>query len=176
MMADTPDIPEAKDRFETSVAITIAVVAVILSWISNRGDDAKTSAIIKTNEASNKWGHFQSKSIKERLIETTLDLTGNLSTAAADGDSPSQLVRNLRSEVERYKSEKGAIEKEAAQLQEEAGLHMRINDRCGSGCLILQVAIVIASVAILARSKFLWIGSMLLAVVGSVIGISSHFM
>ncbi len=175
-MADTPEIPEAKDRFETSVAITIALVAVVLSWISNRGDDAKTSAIIKTNEASNKWGHFQSKSIKERLIEATLDLTMTMNAAAAEGDPPAKLAQTLRTEVDRYKNEKGNIEKEASQLQEEAALHMRINDRCGSGCLIMQVSIVIASVAILARSKFLWIGSMVLAVVGSVIGISSHFM
>ena len=51
-MPDAPEIPEAKDRFEKTVAITIAVVAVILSWMSNRGDDAKTSAIIKTLDLS----------------------------------------------------------------------------------------------------------------------------
>ncbi len=175
-MSDMPEIPEAKDRFETSVAITIAVAAVILSWISNRGDDAKTSAIIMTNEASNKWGHFQSKSIKERLVEITVDLASNLNGAAAGGDPASGLSAKLHPEAERYRSEKGDIEKEAALLQAEAALHMRINDRCGLASLLLQVAIVISSVAILARSKSFWFGAILLATAGSVIGISSHFM
>jgi len=174
-MSDTPEIPEAKDRFETTVAITIAVAAVILSWISNRGDDAKTGAIIKTNEAANKWGHFQSKSIKERMVETTLDLASSWKGRAGEGDPPVQLA-NWKSEIDRYRSEKGTIEKEAAQLQEKAAFDMRVNDRCGLGCLILQIAIVISSVSILARSKFLWMGGIVLAVVGSVIGISSHFM
>ena len=176
LMPDKPEIPEARDRFEKSVAVTIAVVAVMLSWISNRGDDAKTSAIIKTNEAANKWGHFQSKSIKERIVEATLELASNMNGAAAGAELSSGPIANLRNEVERYQSEKAAIEKDAEQLRTQAEREMRINDRCGSGSLILQVAIVIASVAILARSKLLWIGGMLLGTIGSAIGISSLFM
>jgi hypothetical protein len=175
-MPDKPEIPEARDRFEKSVAVTIAVVAVLLSWISNRGDDAKTSAIIKTNEASNKWGHFQSKSIKERIVEATLELASNMTDTAAGGAAPSPPIANLRNEVERYQTEKAAIEKEAEELRTDAEREMRINDRCGTGSLILQVAIVVGSVAILARSKLLWIGGTVLGAVGSVIGISSLFM
>jgi len=85
-MPENPEIPEAKDSFEKSVAVTIAVVAVILSWISNRGDDAKTSAIIRTNEATDEWGHFQSKSIKERIVAATLELASNMTDAAASGE------------------------------------------------------------------------------------------
>ena len=175
-MSNAPEIPEANDRFEKMVAITIAVVAVVLSWISNVGDDAKTNSIIKTNEATNKWGHFQSKSIKERLIAASLDLASNRNGAAADGDQQSRLTASLRDEIERYRTEKAAIEQEAEKLQAEAARNMRINDRCSTGCLLLQVAIVVASMAILARAKSFWIAGMLLAAAGTVIGISAHFM
>jgi hypothetical protein len=175
-MPEKPEIPEAKDRFEKSVAVTIAVIAVILSWISSRGDEAKTSAIIKTNAASNKWGHFQSKSIKERIVEATLELASNMTYEAAGGEARSKSIANLRNEVERYEKEKVAIEEEAEQLRTEAEREMRINDRCDSASLVLQVAIVIASVAILARSKLMWIGGIALGVFGSAIGISSLFM
>jgi hypothetical protein len=175
-MSDAPEIPEAKDRFEMTVALTIAVIAVVLSWISNFGDDAKTNAIIKTNEATNKWGHFQSKSIKEKLIATTLDVAATRAETAAGTGQESALEASLRNEVNRYKSEKADVQQEAEKLQAEADLNMKINDRCGKGALLLQVSIVIASVAILARAKSLWIASILLAVIGSAIGISSHFM
>lgn len=175
-MSNVPEIPEARDRFEKTVAISIAVVAVFLSWISNRGDDAKTNAIVKTNEATNKWGHFQSKSIKERLIAAALELESNRKGAAADGDPHSRLPASLRNEVERYRNEKAALEQEAENLQAQAARNLRINDRCGTGSLLLQVAIVIASMAILARSRSFWIAGMLLAATGSLIGISSHFM
>ena len=175
-MSQTPEIPEARDRFETSVAVTIAILAVVLSWISNRGDDAKTSAIIKTNEATNKWGHFQSKSIKERMVSATAELASHMKGDAGTGESATDLIASLRNEVERYSNEKAAMESEAERLRTEAQSSMRINDRCGSGSLILQVSIVVASVSIIARSRFLWLGGMLLGAIGSVIGISSHFM
>ena len=43
-------IPEAKDAFEKQVAVTIASLAVVLAVIGNKGDNAKTDAIIKTND------------------------------------------------------------------------------------------------------------------------------
>jgi hypothetical protein len=175
-MSNAPEIPEPKDHFEMTVAVTIAIVAVILSWITSRGDDAKTNAIIMTNAAANKWGHFQSKSIKERVMATSLDLASLMSVPAANEQAHSKLTSNLREEIDRYHSEKGAIEQEAEKIQAEAEVNMRINDRCGTGCLLLQVAIVIGSMAVLARAKSLWIGCILLAAVGSLVGISSHFM
>ena len=54
-MAEAPEIPEAKNPFERMVAVSIATMAVCLSVINIHGDNAKTDAIIKTNEASNKW-------------------------------------------------------------------------------------------------------------------------
>lgn len=60
-MAEAPEIPEANDPFEKQVAVTIACLAVVLAFIGNKGDNAKTDAIIKTNEASNQWGYFQAK-------------------------------------------------------------------------------------------------------------------
>lgn len=175
-MSNAPEVPKAQDRFEISVAITIAIIAVILSWMTSRGDDSKTNAILMTNEAANKWGHYQSKSIKERVMATSLDLASVMNGPAADPEQHSKLAAKLREEVDRYKSEKADIEKEAQKIQADAAFNMRINDRCGTGCLMLQVSIVITSMAVLARAKSLWIAGILLAATGSAVGISSYFM
>ena len=37
-MADAPEIPEANDPFEKRVAVTIALIAIVLSFIQNAGD------------------------------------------------------------------------------------------------------------------------------------------
>ena len=50
-MSETPEIPEANDPFSKQVAITIALLAVVLAVIENKGDNAKTDAIIKTSNA-----------------------------------------------------------------------------------------------------------------------------
>ncbi len=51
-MAEAPEIPEAKDPFEKRVAVTIAVLAVVLAVVGNKGDNAKTDAIIKPKNGS----------------------------------------------------------------------------------------------------------------------------
>lgn len=73
--------------------------------------------------------------------------------------------------MEEYKSEQAAIKAHAEAAQEDAELGSKINDRCDQASLALQIAIVIASVSILASSRAFWILSVVLGVVGSVIGV-----
>ena len=65
------------------LAATIAMLAVVLSFVGNCGDNAKTDAIIKTNEAANKWSHFQAKSVKGQLSEMQVNLIETLGGSAA---------------------------------------------------------------------------------------------
>lgn len=55
-MAEQAEIPEVDSPFGKRVAVTIAIVAVVMAIISNRGDDAKTDALLKTTQSANKWG------------------------------------------------------------------------------------------------------------------------
>ena len=73
-MEEIKELPEAKDPFERKVALSIAIIAVILAVFSTYGDHAKTSAIILTNQASDEWSFYQAKSIKEHLVETETKL------------------------------------------------------------------------------------------------------
>ena len=174
-MADAPEIPEAHDPFEKRVAISIAGLAVVLSVVGNKGDNAKTDAIIQTNEASNQWSHYQSKSLKEGLARLESSLLGRLQTAA----SSEELVerrKSLTSETERYKSEQVDIFAEARKCKVEAERFSRINDQCDLSALALQIGIVIASVAILARWRVLWFISLALGAVGTFIGVRAFMM
>ena len=161
-MADSPELPEAKDPFEKKIAISIAIIAVLLSYISMKGDNAKTDAIIKTNEAANAWGYFQAKSIKGSLVKMESDLL-----AASSGDTTKKR-EELRSESERYDKEKEEIKKKAEELQAEAKVQSDMNDRCALSALFLQVAVVICSVAILSRLHLFWYSGLALAAVGVV--------
>jgi hypothetical protein len=176
-MPDVPEIPEAKDPFEKQVAVTIAIIAIVLSFVSNKGDNAKADAIIRTNEATNQWGYYQAKSIKGQMAEMHASLLSRLpaaqgatpETAAADAD-------RLRKEATRYDAEKGEIQTKAKELQAEAERMQKINDRCDMSALFLQIGIVISSVAILASSRpFWWIG-ILLGIIGTVVGVTAFLM
>ena len=170
-MPDAPEIPEASDPFEKRAAVTIAILAVALAVVGNKGDNAKTDAIIKTNEASNQWGYYQAKGIKGGIASAEQELLTVLvpsQTAAAD---VAKITERLKSDAERYKTEQVEIKANAEKAEKEAEQGSQINDRCDQGSLALQIAIVIASVSILARSQAFWIASIVLGLIGVVIGV-----
>jgi uncharacterized small protein (DUF1192 family) len=171
MSAQAPEIPDAKDRFEKSLAVSIACMAVVLAIISDQADAAKTEAILSTNEAANAWSYFQAKSTKQHVTESDLYLLGVLE---ADGEAG--LRAKLGAEVERYEAEKNTIKLEAEQLTAQATHARSVDDRAGQGALFLQLAIVLASVAMLARWSKLWILSLLVGLVGAGVGLSSWLM
>lgn len=160
-MADAPEIPEANDSFEKKVAVTIAVVAVFLAFIDNAGNNGTSQSIVKTNEASNQWAYFQSKSIKENLMEVEHDLLARLATT----DQKERLAQ-LKAEEARYKQEKGEIKAAAEALTKEAKEGAAIDDRADMAALFLQVSIVISSIAILAKSEKFWWAGLVFAVIG----------
>ena len=174
-MADAPEIPNATDPFEKMVAISIAALAVALSLISNKGDNAKTDAIIQTNEASNQWARYQSKSIKSALALVESDLLARLQPAPQATDIPAQ-IEKLKGEQARYDADEKEITALAKAAQASAATASSINDRCDLASLAIQIGIVLASVSILSRWKALWLVSLALGIAGAIIGATAFFL
>src|SRR5688572_25019988 len=104
----------AGDRsFETRAGLTLAVLAAILAvnelGAGKYGDDE----ILGSNERSQAYAWYQSKSIKESLVEGQLQLLESLVqagsvTAGARQGIDSQIGK-LKEDVKRYKKEKKEI-------------------------------------------------------------------
>jgi Domain of unknown function (DUF4337) len=172
-MAEIPEIPEAADPFEKRVALTIAILAVVLSFIGNLGDNAKTEAILKTNEATNKWGYFQAKSIKGQLSKIESDLLVNLSSGNSSEKS-GELVEKLKADAERYEHEKTEIKTEAEHLTAEAKHESDVNEHCDRAALFLQIGVVICSVSILSGWRPFWFIGIGLGIVGIAFGVAAY--
>ena len=174
-MADAPEIPEARDPFDKRVALTIAILAICLSFIASLGDNAKTSAILKTSEASDQWNYFQAKSTKALLAAMHGDLIMRLSTDERAGDARDRAVQ-LGKDAQRYDIEKSEIKNQAESLVAQAKHFSAINDRCDQAALLLQIAVIVCSVAILGQShKFWWLG-LLLGTAGIVVGATAYLL
>ena len=173
-MPETPEIPEAKDPFEKCAAITVAILAVVLAILGNKAENARTEAIIKTNKAADGWAHYQAKSIKAGILTAEQELLTALAPAqTAAAKIPTNAERLKK--IEDYKTEQKEIEKEALDAQKEAGQMLKISEGCEHGSLALQIAIVLASVSILARSRAFWIASVILGLLGAVVGGMAFF-
>jgi hypothetical protein len=175
-MAEQAEIPEADSPFGKRVAVTIAIVAVVMAVIANRGDDAKTDALLKTTEAANKWSYFQAKSLKQHAFDIQAKvLMVNGSSAFGTSEAHRALSAQFDAQVKRYETEKIAIQAEAQHLESEARQAIAVNNRCDQATLFMQLAVVACSVAILAHLAIFWWGGMAVAVLGMAFGISSFW-
>lgn len=174
-MADATDIPAAKDPFEKRVALTISIIAICLSFVTNHGDNAKTASILKTGQASDQWAFFQAKSTKAQLAAMHGDLIMRLSTDDRSEDARNQAIR-IGQEARRYDVEKNDIKLAAEKLVAEATHMTAINDRTDIAGLFLQIGVVVCSVSILAQShKFWWLGTVL-GIAGIGVGATAYLL
>ena len=174
-MSDSPEVPETSDPFGKKVAMTIAILAVALTLIQSKGDNAKTDAILKTNEAANQWGYYQAKSLKQNINESEARLLSLLQPAAS-APGRTEAIAKASAEAKRYDSEKEKIKGDAEKLNAAAEHNSKINDRCDTGSLGLQIGIVICSVAILSGWRMFWLIGMGLGAIGIAIGVSAYLM
>lgn len=172
-MADTPEIPEAKNPFETRVAVSIAILAAVLAFVSMRGDNAKTDAGLRTTEAANQWGFFQAKAIREHTLNVEINLLDAINPSALNVDVAARTKAKANEDITRYKTERDEIKLKAEALTKEADIFSAINDRCDLGALFMQIAIVILSAAILSRMNLMFYVGVALGAAGALTGLSS---
>ena len=171
-MAETAEIPEAKNPFEKRVAITIAIIAVVLSIIANHGERARTDAILTKNEATDVWSHYQAKGIKERISQAEQETLSFIEPLTTDKSAVTSRINTAKEEQARYNSEKETIKGEAEHLANAAKEETLITERCELAALILQIAIVLCSVAILSHWRMLWFVGICVAAAGACVGLS----
>ena len=100
-------------RYEVTAGLTLAVIAAVLAVVDLGGGKYGDDEIIGTNEKANAYAWYQSKSLKETVIEqqkATLEalvLAGAVTPEAKD--AVAGMVTGMDAEISRYKAEKREI-------------------------------------------------------------------
>jgi hypothetical protein len=167
----------ANKQRERLIAVYIAILAVALSVCSVGGGNATKDATARNIEASNAWAFFQAKNIRRNDVrieiselELRLATEPNLSEAArtAIQDKLKQYREQesrLSSEPETGEGLKELMAKGKA-LETQRDRAMRKDPYFDYGQALLQIAIVLASVAIITGGSMLLLLSGLLAASG----------
>ena len=131
---------------------------------ANAGLHKNDAAITKT-EAANQWAFYQAKSSKQNLAELALEIV------------PEARRAFYTDEIKRYKSEKTEIMAAAKKLEDQSKAWNTRSDeqihqhhRWAQATTALQVAIAMAAMALLTKSRLLEKGVMLLSAIGVVLG------
>jgi hypothetical protein len=157
--------------FSRRVALTTAFYAVALAVAALGSKVAMKEMLLAQQQSSDQWAFYQAKVIREHqyrgqklMLETQLAEPSSLK--GAERAKYEALAKRFAEEEKRYNVEKKDIEKDAKKLEHERDRHRGRDPNFEYAEIFLQIAIVTASVAILAESRAMFIFSVVAAVLG----------
>ena len=171
-LPDPEELEERRDKtFSRRVALVTAIYAVVLAVASLGGNNAMKEMLLAQQEASNQWAYYQSKVIREHLnrgnklvLETQLAEPSAL--RGAEREKVEALTRKFADEEKRMNADKKEIEPKAKAAEVERDRNQAKDPYFDYAEVLLQIAIVCASVSILSSSRPMFWFSSLLAVLG----------
>ena len=168
--------------FTRTVALVTAVYAVILAIAALGGRNTMRETLLAQQKASDQWAFYQAKVIREhvyrtnaRRIELELLERGPVMRAEARAKFE-ELQKQFAEEATRYGDEKTSIEQDARALEHARDRGETRDPNFDLAEVLLQIAIVVASVSILAHSRALFGGSLVFALAGTALCVNGFLL
>jgi Domain of unknown function (DUF4337) len=165
------DSAERREAFGRRAAVVVGVLAALLAISSLAGSRASTEAILAQAKASDTWNEYQANSLKRHVnlddaAQLRIISAGTPAEAAANkqADSLEQAVN------EKYQPSQDELMPEAQALEHERDLAEARHRGFQSSEAAFQLAIVLTSISIVARARWLLLLGASLGVVGLVLG------
>lgn len=182
-LPDTEELEEMKGKkFTKRVALTTAIYAVVLAITSLGGNNAMKEMLLAQQQSSDQWAFYQSKVMREHLyrtqkmqMETGLIERGKYMAPEARKHYEERIGK-IGEEEERYRKEKLPIEQEARRLESEREINRSKDPYFDYAEVLLQISIVLASIAILSSSHAVFAISLVSAVSGGIFSLNGYLL
>ncbi len=184
----------ADDRFRNRAALLIAILAAVLAIGSLGGGNATDEMLFHNIRASDTWAFFQAKNVRQTQYEVAVDELkrdlAELNPASPQAKALAVDIAKYQATIDRYDSEPDpkapndpAAGEGKKELMAKAKLHEAARDKAMKqdtafdlSEMLLQLAIVLGSVSILALSRPLFWVSAGLGVLGAVLALNGFFL
>lgn len=174
-LPNTGELEEIRGKkFTRRVALTTAIYAVVLAITSLGGNNAMKEMLLAAQQSSDQWAFYQAKVIREHLYRSQkmrleIDLIERSDRMKPEvKEKVEGLLKKLSDEEARYGAEKKEIEREAKKLEHERDVNRSKDPYFDYAEVLLQIAIVMASVSILSASRAVFVFSMVSAFLGAI--------
>lgn len=152
------------EPFNKRVAATMAIIAAGLAVVGVLGQMGVTEELLMQQKASDQWAYYQAKSIRRYESEVARDVF-----QALDKREPSETYQK---NADKYRDDQAEIQKKAGEIEAESRLFGRRAQRYHFGEVFLEIAIVLASLAILSHREAMYWLAVASALAGSAIALS----
>ena len=195
-VAEAREAAGQDERFRSRVALLIAFMAMLLAITSLGGGNAAEDIFNNNIQASDTWNFYQAKNIRQTSYRLAADALESELAVAGASLSPEaragleERVKKYRETADRYESEpdkdepnnpvKGEGKRELAArakyLEEARDRAMRQDPNFDFAEALFQIAIVLASVAILANSRMIVIVSIITGAAATALMLNGYFL
>ena len=182
-LPNAEELEEIKSKaFTKRVALTTAIFAVVLAITSLGGNHAMKEMLLAQQQSSDQWSFYQAKVLREHLyrnqkLRLEIDLIERGSGMKAEvKDRVEGLLKKTAKEEARYNTEKKEIEKEARELEHERDVNRNKDPYFDYGEVLLQIAIVMASISILSGSRPVYYFAIISACLGALSSLNGFLM
>jgi len=176
------ELEEHREKsFTRRVALTTAIFAVLLAFTSLGGNNAMKEMLLAQQMASDQWAFYQAKVIREHSYRSQRDRL-ELDLLEKDALKPGirqryeEMLQKTKQQEARYNQEKKEIKKEAERLERERDLNRSKDPYFDYAEVLLQIAIVLSSIAILAHSRLMFVFALVAAGLGSLLSFNGFVM
>jgi hypothetical protein len=176
------ELEELKAKaFTRHVALTTAIFAVFLAISALGGSNAMKEMLLAQQQASDQWAFYQAKSIREHYyrgqkMRLELDLLEKETLKPEIRQKYEALLKKVTAEEQRYNADKKEIEREARKLEHERDVNRAKDPYFDYAEVLLQIAIVLSSIAILAHSRLMFTFAITSAVLGTFLSFNGFLM
>lgn len=167
--------------FTRRVALTTAIFAVILAFSSLGGNNAMKEMILAQQQASDQWAYYQAKAGREHFyrgqkMRLELDLLEKETLKPEIRQRYETLLKQMTAQEERYGKERLDIEKAARKLERDRDKASSKDPYFDFSEVLLQIAIVMATVSILSQSRAIFGVALTAAILGSLLCLNGFFL
>jgi len=165
-------VEDKKEPWLNYLALTTVIFAVCATLATFKGGGYSTKSVITQAQASDQWAFYQAKAVKGYLYELEkekLELVLTTQSLSPDAkDRYTNAITHAEEHIAKYEKEKADIQTTAKGLERERDMAQLHSHPFGIAVILLQVAILICSIAGLFKRKILWQVAMPLGVLGIV--------
>jgi hypothetical protein len=173
---------EKRERWLNYCALITVLLALGATLSTLRMGSYTNRSILRQTQASDQWAFYQSKSIKSYLYELQKDkmeLEVKLlkETGAKDAiNDYGVLITNYTTKLKKYEDEKTQIKKEAEGLEAQRDVAIKHGQAFGVAVILLQLAILLSSIAALMKKPSVWVIGLILGAAGLICFLNGFFM
>ncbi len=168
---------ERQENFGRNAAVVVSVMAAMLAIASLAGNRSSTEAILAQAKASDTWNEFQANSLKRHV---NLDDAAQLRIVAAGGPAAAEAEKQAASleqaVKDKYQPAQDDLMPKAQELEHERDVAESRHRGFQTSEAAFQLGIVLSSISIVARARWLLFAGGGLGLMGLVLGVNSFLL